>query len=168
MSGPKRSVPAKQPDALFDRIVTILEEARGHVVRAVNTSMTLAYWLIGREIVQALQGGDERAAYGKSIVADLSVRLTQRYGKGFSATNLWYFRQFYLAFESRQHIPHPPGGELPQPPAQGFSPQLTWSRGNAASIQYPAGTKSGSGQIGHPAGDEFADSESALEGHDLA
>ena len=168
MTNPAPQTLTPMPAPLLDRVVAILEEARGQVVRAVNTQMVWAYWLIGREIVQALQGGDERAAYGKSIVADLSVRLTQRYGKGFSATNLWYFRQFYLAFESRQHIPHPPGGELPQPPAQGFSPQLTWSRGNAASIQYPAGTKSGSGQIGHPAGDEFADSESALEGHDLA
>ena len=39
------------PDALFDRIVTILEEARGNVVRAVNTGMVTAYWLIGREIM---------------------------------------------------------------------------------------------------------------------
>ena len=49
---------------LFDRIVTILEEARGRVVRAVNTGMVTAYWLIGREIVEAVQGGEERAEYG--------------------------------------------------------------------------------------------------------
>ena len=40
--------------ALFDRVATILDEARGNVVRAVNTQMVLAYWLIGREIVQEL------------------------------------------------------------------------------------------------------------------
>ena len=119
--------PMPAPAPLLERVVAILEQARGNVVRAVNTQMVWAYWLIGREIVQELQGGEERAAYGKSTVADLSVRLTQRYGKGFSATNLWYFRQFYLAFEARQHIPHPPGGESPPPQAQGFSPQLTWS-----------------------------------------
>ncbi len=123
---PGANTPA-ETEALFGRVATILDEARGHVVRAVNTQMVWAYWLIGREIVQAVQGGEQRAAYGKSTVADLSRRLTQRYGKGFSATNLWYFRQFYLAFAARQHIPHPPGGELPRPQAQGFSPQLTWS-----------------------------------------
>ena len=66
-----------KPDALFGRVVSILEQARGNVVRAVNTQMVLAYWLIGREIVQELQGGEERAAYGKKIIEDLSARLTQ-------------------------------------------------------------------------------------------
>jgi predicted nuclease of restriction endonuclease-like (RecB) superfamily len=138
-----------KPDALFGRVVSILEQAQGNVVRAVNTNMVLAYWLIGREIVEALQGGAERAAYGKKVVEDLSARLTERYGKGFSVTNLWYFRQFYLAFVDRLQIPHPVGGEsleaaIPHPtggelvqpkksyPAgseslQGFSPHLSWS-----------------------------------------
>lgn len=72
---------AVEPDALFGRVADILDQARGNVVRAVNTQMVLAYWLIGREIVQALQGGEERAACGKSIVTGLSQRLTQRYGR---------------------------------------------------------------------------------------
>jgi hypothetical protein len=64
--------------------------------------------------------------------------LTERYGKGFSATNLGYFRQFYLAYRDR--IPHPPSGEsqrsatppgIPHP-AGGeslptFHPNLSWS-----------------------------------------
>ncbi len=37
MSKPKRKVPAAKPEALFTRIVSILEQARGNVVRAVNT-----------------------------------------------------------------------------------------------------------------------------------
>lgn len=100
----------KQPDALFDRIVTILEEARGRVVRSVNTGMVTAYWLIGREIVEAVHGGEERAEYGKQVVESLSARLTERYGRGFSVTNLWYFRQFYLAYADRVPILHPAGG----------------------------------------------------------
>jgi len=47
--------------------------------------MVTAYWLIGREIVMELQGGDERAEYGKQVIENLSERLTNRYGKGFSA-----------------------------------------------------------------------------------
>ena len=153
MRKPKQNIPAQPPDALFGRVVSILEQARGNVVRAVNTQMVLAYWLIGREIVQELQAGEERAAYGKQVVEGLSARLTTHYGKGFSFTNLWYFRQFYLAFQDRLMIPHPLGGESLPPlieqkisrlsgaessepailhPAgdelpQGFSPQLTWS-----------------------------------------
>jgi len=40
--------------------------------------MIIAYWLIGREIVQAIQGGEERAEYGKQIIKDLSGRLNHK------------------------------------------------------------------------------------------
>ena len=75
---------AKPKDSLFDRVVTILEQARTNVIRTVNSEMVLAYWHIGREIVQAIQGGDERAAYGKEIIKELSANLNEKYGKGFS------------------------------------------------------------------------------------
>ena len=130
---PKRENAAEHPDAVFGRIVSILEQARGNVVHAVNTNMVLAYWLIGREIVQQVQGGEERAAYGEKVVEDLSSRLTERYGKGFSVTNLWYFKQFYLAFQSRFQILHPVGGE---------SSEL--------SISHPAGGEFRLASITHP------------------
>jgi len=94
MTKPKQKILTKQPDALFGRVAAILDQARGNVVRAVNTQMVLAYWLIGREIVQELQGGEERAAYGQQIMSDLSKRLAQRYGEGFSIPNLQNFRKF--------------------------------------------------------------------------
>ena len=146
MSKPKQKAAAKDPGALFGRIVSILEQARGNVVRAVNTNMVLAYWLIGREIVQELQGGEARAEYGKKVVEELSTRLTERYGKGFSAQTLWKFRLFYQAYSDRVTILSPSGiesgdtGTLPPMGIQlpksypadgqlphGFSPQLSWS-----------------------------------------
>ncbi len=131
-------------NSLFDRIVSILEEARSNVVRSVNTNMVLAYWLIGREIVQELQRGEERAEYGKRILADLSSRLKKRYGSGYSLTNLKYFRTFYQVYQDRlpgigrpsgdqsaiAAIGHPSGGELITVNtirSTGFSPQLSWS-----------------------------------------
>jgi hypothetical protein len=45
--------------SLLDRVVLILEQARANVVRAVNSNMVTAYWLIGREIVLDLQGRSE-------------------------------------------------------------------------------------------------------------
>ena len=91
--------PAVPP--LFDRVAAILDAARGSVVRAVNSRMVLAYWLIGREIVQELQGGDERAEYGKRVISALSKQLTQRYGQGYSPVNLAYFRRFHLVYQDR-------------------------------------------------------------------
>jgi hypothetical protein len=109
-----------KPEELFDRVVSILEQARGNVSRVVNTQMVHAYWLIGHEIVQALQGGEERAAYGKKSIEDLSARLTERYGKGFSSPVLWSFRQFYLVYSDRDAILFLPGIESSSP---GTSPQ---------------------------------------------
>ena len=86
------------PAPLFDRVASILEAARAETVRAVNSRMVLAYWLIGREIVQELQEGDERAAYGKNLIRDLSQRLTAKFGSGYSPDNLWHFRKFFLAY----------------------------------------------------------------------
>ncbi len=99
---------------LFQRVAAILDQARGNVARSVNTNMVLAYWLIGREIVQELQGGEERAEYGKQVVESLSAQLTQKYEKGFSTTNLWYFRQFFQVYSTRVEILHPSGGEFEQ------------------------------------------------------
>ena len=103
---------------LFERVVGILEQARAGVARAVNSHMVLAYWMIGREIVQEIQGGKGRAAYGKQVLADLSRKLKERYGDGFSETNLKHFRTFYLAYSDRMaSIRHPPGNECPKPSA---------------------------------------------------
>jgi hypothetical protein len=62
--------------------------------------------------VEALQGGEERAEYGGEVIANLSARLTERYGKGFSVTTLQYFRKFYMAYPERcSAIPRPMGVE---------------------------------------------------------
>lgn len=106
--------------------------ARGNVVRSVNTHMAQAYWLIGREIVLELQGGKSRAKYGGKVIEELSARLTERFGQGFSSQTLWKFRLFYQAYSDRALILSPPGIELPKGQIagsemqQGFSPQLTW------------------------------------------
>ncbi len=139
MTKAKRKTAAKKPEALFGRVVSILEQARGNVVRAVNTSMVLAYWLIGREIVQELQGGKGRAGYGEKIVADLSARLMERYGQGFSVTSLKYFRLFYQAYPDRLGIGRPMGDQ---------------SSGTA--IGRPMGDESSGLTIPHPMGAELA------------
>lgn len=88
-------------DSLFKRVVDILECDRTNVIRSINSNMVVAYWLIGREIVQELQRGKERAEYGKRLIGDLSDRLTKRYGEGYSVTSLKYFRTFYLTYTDR-------------------------------------------------------------------
>lgn len=119
----RKSVPSRQEGAnLFERVVSILEEARANTVRAINNQMVIAYWLIGREIVLEIQGGEERAEYGKQVVEQLSRDLTERYRRGFSTTNLRYFRTFYITYSDRiPEIRHIRCGESTESPEKGHS-----------------------------------------------
>jgi len=83
---------------LLDKIANILVEARTKVVREINKAQVLAYYEIGREIIEFEQKGRVRAEYGEKILERLSVDLTDRFGKGFSAENLRLMRNFYLTF----------------------------------------------------------------------
>ncbi len=138
----------KESSQLFDRVVSILEQARKNVVRSVNSNMVISHWLIGREIVEEIQAGDERAEYGKRILGRLSEQLSAKYGIGFSVPNLRNFRQFYSIYQNRS-IHYPSGSELGDDPKQypegseshvpgkyhpvddpfksDFNPQLSWS-----------------------------------------
>ena len=62
-----------------------------------NYSLVETYWNVGRLIVEA-QGGLNRAKYGNELIKKWSSKLTELYGKGYDATNLRKFRQFYLLF----------------------------------------------------------------------
>ena len=90
----------KTDDLLFSRVSELIEQARQHVARAVNSAMVRTYYAIGRYIVQDEQQG-ERAEYGKAILRNLSIRLTENYGKGWSVPNLKKIRQFYLVYSKR-------------------------------------------------------------------
>jgi predicted nuclease of restriction endonuclease-like (RecB) superfamily len=117
--------PTKPDPPLFDRVATILEQARVNVVRSVNSEMVIAYWLVGREIVDEEQQGEKRAGYGKRLIADLSQRLTQRYGKGFSVAHLKNIRQFHLTFRSRMpEIGYTLGNQLPESKSYTVSSEL--------------------------------------------
>ena len=132
---PTRKVKVLPPEDLFGRVSRILDQAKETVVRVVNHRMVLAYWHIGREIVQELQGGEDRAEYGQQVLQFLSQSLTKRYGEGFAVTNLRLFRQLYLVYSDRgSKIHHSPSGEsLPEPihhalsDELAFHPSLSWT-----------------------------------------
>jgi DUF1016 N-terminal domain len=76
----KRRVPVNAVAGLLARVLEIVEAARGHAARSVNSAMVHAYWMIGREIVVVEQAGAGRAGYGDEIIERLAERLTQRLG----------------------------------------------------------------------------------------
>lgn len=89
----------------IQEIKQLVLRGRQEAYAAVNQAMVNAYWKIGRRIVEEEQGGAERANYGKQILKQLSIALTEEFGKGFSVQNLYYFRQFYLTFPEIFHTP---------------------------------------------------------------
>ena len=89
---------------LYHHITQILQSARRQVVQSVNIAMVQSYWEIGRIIVEEEQQGQYRAEYGANLVKYLSDKLTSEFGKGFTETNIKYFRQFYLTFQIRHAL----------------------------------------------------------------
>lgn len=89
-------------DAMLNRVVRLIAEARRASARSVNALMTATYWLIGRHIVEFEQEGKARAEYGEELLKRMATDLAARFGKGYSLTNLKQFRQFYLAYPPLQ------------------------------------------------------------------
>jgi hypothetical protein len=101
---------ASREEALFARVVDIIEAARGHVARSVNSAMVQAYWLIGREIIEVEQHGENRAGYGDEVIDRLARRLAKRLGQGFGARTLRRIRLFYVTYPEGSALPPELGG----------------------------------------------------------
>ncbi|MBL1265140.1 PDDEXK nuclease domain-containing protein [Methylomicrobium sp. RS1] len=91
---------------LLSDIRQIIEQARQKVYQTVNSEMVQAYWHIGRLVVEDEQQGQQRAAYGKQQLLQLSEQLTREFGKGFDVSNLRNMRSFYLCFPNRDALRH--------------------------------------------------------------
>jgi predicted nuclease of restriction endonuclease-like (RecB) superfamily len=102
----KRKITTTDPyEPLLSGIVALLEESRRAVGRTINSILTSAYWEIGRRIVEEEQRGRRKANYGDQLIEHLAGDLTARFGKGFSRTNVFQMRQFYLAFREIVQAP---------------------------------------------------------------
>lgn len=99
MTNPTLAPQSDEYQQIHNGIVQLLDTARTQTVRSINTIMTATYWEMGRRIVEFEQGGEARAAYGEQLIDRLSQDLSQRYKRGFSASNLWQFKKFYLYFQ---------------------------------------------------------------------
>ncbi len=84
---------------------------RSSVVQTVNLTILHTYHKIGRIIVEDEQGHSNRAEYGKFLMEELSKDLTRDFGRGFSRSNIFNMRRFYLTY----------------PIIQTLSGKLTWS-----------------------------------------
>lgn len=86
---------------LYTKVVELIELARKKVATAVNLTMVHTYFEIGRMIIEEEQYGLKRAAYGKAVLKTLSLKLSVRFGKGFSVDNLQNMRRFFQVYSDR-------------------------------------------------------------------
>ncbi|MBI4453348.1 hypothetical protein HY636_01775 [Candidatus Woesearchaeota archaeon] len=96
---------------LILKIGRILELGRTKAIYAVNTILVNTYWEIGKQIVEYEQRVGENVGYGSKLFERIAFDLKNRYGKGFSRSNVIYMRIFYLKYQKSQTL----------------SDQLTWS-----------------------------------------
>jgi len=101
MSDPLPAVPYQELKA---QIGELLRQGRARAGQAVNTILVQTYWQIGRYIVEFEQKGNTKAEYGSELLDRLSRDLSAEFGKGFSRSNLFQIRQFYLKFQNIQTL----------------------------------------------------------------
>lgn len=103
----------KQKKDLLQSIIKLIDNSRKKVAVSVNSELTILYWHIGKNINKDILQ-NKRADYGKNIITELSKKLTELYGKGFSKQNLHNFIKFHELFYNLKIV-------------HSLSRQLTWT-----------------------------------------
>jgi len=89
---------------LFDKIAQLIEQSRHRVVTAVNIAEVYTKYHIGQYIIEDEQDGKYRAQYGKQVLKNLSIRLTERFGKGWSVDTLENCRTFFHVYSKSETL----------------------------------------------------------------
>lgn len=92
----------KNTENFYNKITELLKVARKSIVQTVNNTMVITYFEIGKLIINEEQHGKEKAKYGQNLINELSEKLSNEFGKGFSTTNIKQMRSFYLTYSKGQ------------------------------------------------------------------
>ena len=90
---------------LVTRCLETHQTLRKRASKAVDLALVARNWLFGRHIVEFEQKGDHRADYGSRLIPQLSEKLTQELGKGFSTRALELSRKFYQSYPGISQTP---------------------------------------------------------------
>ena len=89
-------------EELFCDSCNIIEQSQVYAYRSVNEILVKRNWLLGKRIQQEVLK-EQRAEYGVQVVVNLAKALTEKYGKGFTKTNLYHFVRFYQSWPNIFH-----------------------------------------------------------------
>ena len=85
-------------DSLVSSIVHLHQQSQAFATRAVNASLTLRNWLIGRQIELYERQGTDRATYGDMLMDTLATRLKKKGWERCDRRELYRFRQFFITY----------------------------------------------------------------------
>ena len=91
-------------DIWVSEIKDIILKARQKIAHNINSTMLESYWYLGQSIIEREQNGELKAKYGKKVLAELSKRLTRELGRGYSKSNLYNMRDFYVTYPKFQTL----------------------------------------------------------------
>lgn len=105
--------PQGQPSGYAEWLESIKSQYRNAQLKAavkVNSELLRFYWKLGHDLVTLK--AEER--WGAGIIERISLDFKEAFPKqsGFSKTNLWYIRKWYVFYSQLDPILHQPGGEL--------------------------------------------------------
>lgn len=89
---------------IYKDIANIIKSNKEKMIYQINDSLVNTYFLIGKVIVENEQNGNIRAEYGKELLKSLSKKLTERFGSGFSRSNLQNMRLFFEKYKKCQPL----------------------------------------------------------------
>jgi len=94
----------KANHAIINQVKSIIEQARRNVSLSINRELLHSYWQIGKLITDNEKPNGENDTSARSYILELSKDLTAELGKGFSRSNLFNMRSFYLNFSDVQTL----------------------------------------------------------------
>ena len=97
-----RGIETSEYQTLFGEIKNRILKGQYEALKAVNRELISVYWDIGKLIVEK----QKSETWGKSVVDQLSRDLQEEFPgvRGFSASNIWRMRMFYLTYADNQKL----------------------------------------------------------------
>lgn len=91
-------------DTIYDDIKNKIITEKTKMPKHIDTTMIEVYWYVGK-VTYELSQNSTKAAYGKKIIDELSQKLTNEFGSGFSQVSIRRMRKFYEIYPIWSAVP---------------------------------------------------------------
>lgn len=88
-------------DHLYEGVTEIIDDARTRVAVYVNSQTSMTFWNVGKYIIDDMDY-QTYSAYGQKILATLSQRLMERYGRGYTYSALTRMMKVARLYNDRE------------------------------------------------------------------